>query len=261
MPEEKYGSNKVFLEKSCEAGDSADWEKMVQEKDIMILDPSWLSQYGPCEQENAFYRSVLPILAMRMDPDCRPESLPGWEGQTSLLGVKFDDWTLSFTSFNFSMEKTMQTYKKAPVEFITMLTRFIIMERAKAMYEKLWTQCSEFYLLGLVFHRLSSYSHGMLKESSSALQCLPRLQEIIAKRAETSQASHLTGQFQTDQYESVIEDLDLKSLDVGMTKMQVDDGKFPLMKYKLDIDDSVSDSEFEFCETCREQMMSDVDDW
>ncbi|EKD13621.1 hypothetical protein MBM_08339 [Drepanopeziza brunnea f. sp. 'multigermtubi' MB_m1] len=55
---------------------------------------------------------------MRIDPDCRPESLPGRTRETSPLTVEFDDWILHFRDAGCDLAAAAKVYEKSPVGLI-----------------------------------------------------------------------------------------------------------------------------------------------
>jgi hypothetical protein len=89
-----------------------------------------------------------------------------------------NNWKSLFLPRGFDMKKALKEYEdesSTPLEQLLNLHDFVVIERAKAMYEKLWARCSEAYLLGTVDkyfirERSESPEQWMLLRIASAQQ-------------------------------------------------------------------------------------------
>jgi hypothetical protein len=137
---------------SAEAGRIAKYAEHDDQEAIMRLSPIWLQQFDPKEKMNHFFYEVLPILTLRVNQDhLVPTSMP----QEPALKAPKDRGLEKFKSLDFDVQKALLDYDSAPMQYLGRLFRFVSLERARIMFDKLWARCPEFYLLGLAYHQLS----------------------------------------------------------------------------------------------------------
>ena len=131
------------------------------QEDLTRLNPSWLESFKEEEQLGLFFREVLPILTLRVNQDhyIPPSISPG-----HILKRPKDRGLEAFTSIDFDVMKALQNYESAPMQYLGRLQRFVVIERARVMFDKLWERCPEFYLLGLAYKQLGE---GKLDEAGN----------------------------------------------------------------------------------------------
>lgn len=129
------------------------------QEDLTRLNPSWLELFKEEEQLDHFFRDVLPILTLKVNQDhyVPPSISPG-----HILKSPKDRGLEAFTSIDFDVKKALQNYESAPMQYLGRLQRFVVIERARIMFDKLWERCPEFYLLGLAYKQLGE---GKLDEA------------------------------------------------------------------------------------------------
>ena len=100
----------------------------------MRLSPAWLLQFDPEEQMNHFLYDVLPILTLRVDRDHHvPTSMPQEPG----LKTPKDRELETFKSLDFDVQKALLDYDPTPMQYLGRLFRFVSLERARIMFDKL----------------------------------------------------------------------------------------------------------------------------
>jgi hypothetical protein len=130
-----------------------DGMEALDEKHIMMLDPRWLKQFKEEEQKEAFFHDILPILTLRFD-----KGNP-YKERVKAMKDRGNNWKYLFLPRGFDMKKALEEYEdesSTPLEQLLKLHDFVVIERTKVMYEKLWVRCSEAYFLGLAHYLLHS---------------------------------------------------------------------------------------------------------
>ncbi|KAF8856571.1 hypothetical protein BDZ45DRAFT_464492 [Acephala macrosclerotiorum] len=139
---------------------------------LSILDPTWLQQYPEDKQEEVFFRSILPVLVTRVD-DIRPT----WD-RTTLGPIRLpkDTWIQLFEQKRFNLQLALRTYNTAPLACHEALTRYVVLERAKIMYERMWMRRAEFCLLGLSYICIEDNRQRSIEEESrETAECIDAL--------------------------------------------------------------------------------------
>ena len=126
----------------------SDGMKALDEKHITMLDPIWLNQFEEEQQKEAFFHSILPILTLRFDED-NP-----YKDRVKVIEAREHNWESIFLSKDFNVDEPLAEYKKDPWTFLKQLHYFAVIQRAKAMYEKLWVRCAEAFFLGLAHYMM-----------------------------------------------------------------------------------------------------------
>ncbi len=120
--------------------------KTLDEQDLMMLDPSWLEKFPEGLRQEMFFRSVLPILTLKIDQYSDEEQPP----LPNPLVLPVYDWVSMFSSPIFDVTKAMEEFNKDRLKHATYLARFLNLEWARLMHQKLWIKCGECFLLGLL---------------------------------------------------------------------------------------------------------------
>lgn len=121
---------------------------------LEVLDPEWLLQFDSEKQKDAFFWSILPILAARVG-----DEQPSWSYVTPTRLQLSADITHGISGPDFNLDEAMKEYKDNPIQLLNNLTNLIILERARTMYEKIWMRCSEFCLVGLAYFAMKQDRH------------------------------------------------------------------------------------------------------
>ncbi|KAE8440518.1 hypothetical protein EG329_007400 [Mollisiaceae sp. DMI_Dod_QoI] len=121
--------------------------KTLDEQDLMMLDPSWLEKFPEGLRQEMFFRSVLPILTLKIDQYSDEEQPP----LPNPLVLPVYDWVSMFSSPIFDVTKAMEEFNKDRLKHATYLARFLNLEWARLMHQKLWIKCGECFLLGLAY--------------------------------------------------------------------------------------------------------------
>ncbi|KAF8856570.1 hypothetical protein BDZ45DRAFT_464494 [Acephala macrosclerotiorum] len=125
-------------------------QKALDAKHLIILDPSWLHEFPKEEQPDVFFRSLEPILGLRIHaPYPYPVICPPLE-------IVAKPWHEGFLQSDFNAEKARSIHEKNLLGFLAELHDFIVLARAKAMCQKLWANCAELCLLALKYRAVQS---------------------------------------------------------------------------------------------------------
>jgi hypothetical protein len=120
----------------------------LDERHIMMLDLGWLTQFKEEERKEKLFHCILPILTLRFDKD-NP-----YKDRVKPMEDRGGNWKSLFLYKDFDVDKSLKEYKvETALEQLINLHNFIVIERAKVMYEKLWVWCAEAYL-GLAHYML-----------------------------------------------------------------------------------------------------------
>jgi hypothetical protein len=164
----------------------------------MMLDPSWLKQFPKDRRQEMFFRSVLPILTLKVYQTPRKANLIACDNH----------WAETFASPQFDVSKALHEFNKDRLQNATSLSQYLILKWARLMHQKLWTRCGECYLLGLAYKSWQqtaerdpgSYSSmsrmHCLDDVYQDLQTVPNI-ELSDSEDEVSEDDHLTHIFQT----------------------------------------------------------------
>lgn len=121
-------------------------KKMHLALNLLELDPAWLQQFPEQNREKLFFKRVLPLLALRVN-----ELTCELDRRITVLECPSNEWIDKVTEHTFTPENFLDIFSASASEKLTALYRYLILERAKVMYEKLWRECEEWCLLGFAF--------------------------------------------------------------------------------------------------------------
>lgn len=135
----------------------------------MMLDPEWMKDSCPEVKREAFFHGILPILTLRFD-----ENNP-YKSDIKPFKPRDDPWASTFFGSDFNPNKLLDAFKGDPGAVLEGLYDFVVLERAKVMYEKLWVMCSEAYFIGLAIFKChrpgrDGIRRGNLKQRRKELQ-------------------------------------------------------------------------------------------
>lgn len=148
---------------------------------LFQLDPKWLNEFPVEQQRSVFLDRVLPLLALQVNHNVcqmnehkslQPILLP-----TNEWISRFQETTCSNIPHNFIPQT-----EKISAEQIRALYDFLVLERAKVMFEKLWSVCEEWFLLGLA---CSSYGAGYYDTEYISEMCSLTQLELESTRSKS----------------------------------------------------------------------------
>ncbi|KUJ09647.1 uncharacterized protein LY89DRAFT_724077 [Mollisia scopiformis] len=113
---------------------------------MIMLDPAWLEKSDEGDRMDYFFRTLAPIYALRVALPI-PKTSPG------VLEIPHQGWHNLFLKANFKPDHVEEEYRKDMLKFLVDLHEYTVLIHARAMHEKLWTNCSEFFLLALAFDK------------------------------------------------------------------------------------------------------------
>lgn len=132
-------------------------------EDIERLDPEWLKQQHSKNAQELFYDKVLPLLAFRMDSFGEAHEVPlhSCSAEATLPTKvwpyeKHREFIATFCLYSLDTDLVLGEFESSPISFITVLTRFLLVLRARLMCEKLWASYSEVYLLAYAAQNLKA---------------------------------------------------------------------------------------------------------